>query len=86
MSGIAIWMAFGKTTKFLDPDLMIPLRADVLANLRDLPFAPSVALQQVPKQSIGDILAHTSQDAQDDDSDLDERIQSILFPFHIFRF
>jgi histone deacetylase 1/2 len=58
-------------------------RMDVLANLHELPFAPSVALQQVPKQSISDILAQASEDAgqdEDGDSDLDERIQSMTFP------
>lgn len=54
--------------------------ADVLANLHQLPFAPSVALQQVPKQSVADILNHTSEDAgrDGDESDLDNRIQSVL--------
>lgn len=57
----------------------------MLANLRELPFAPSVALQQVPKQSISDILAQKPQDTEldaghdDDDSDLDARIQSMLY-------
>lgn len=70
----------------LSPTLIGLYRIDVLANLHELPFAPSVALQQVPKQSISDILAQQSQDAgqDDDDSDLDARIQSMSYmSFHV---
>jgi hypothetical protein len=50
-----------------------------LTNLHDLPFAPSVSLQDVPRQDVGDVLAQKLEDDEDDDeehSDLDDRIQS----------
>ena len=59
----------------------------MLANLQDLPFAPSVAIQEVPQQSVGDVLAQRAEDDDDDDddgeehSDLDDRIQSCV-PLH----
>ncbi|KAF8589634.1 histone deacetylase [Ramaria rubella] len=58
------------------------VRNDVLANLRELPFAPSVSLQAVPRQSIGDIIAEkpTDEDEEyyEEQSDLDIRIQKIV--------
>lgn len=57
------------------------LRRDVLINLRELPFAPSVALQHIPRQSVGDIISQNSdgdddEDDQGDHSDIDQRIKS----------
>ncbi|KIJ57265.1 hypothetical protein M422DRAFT_150076 [Sphaerobolus stellatus SS14] len=60
------------------------VRYEILEQLRRLPFAPSVALQQVPRQSIVDLLAGKSpdapgyQDEHDELSELDDRIQSEL--------
>ena len=55
----------------------------MLLNLRELPFSPSVALQNVPRQSVGDIISQKSDDDEDDDeeedhSDIDRRIKSKL--------
>lgn len=63
-------------------------------NLHKLPHAPSVQLQEVPKQSLADILGRKPQDLEDDDemveynpaalSEIDDRIQSSC-PFSLLR-
>ncbi|KAF8520760.1 histone deacetylase complex, catalytic component RPD3, partial [Hysterangium stoloniferum] len=55
------------------------VQREVLNNLRLLPFAPSVAMQSVPKQSISDILACKAEDeelADEENGGLDKRIRS----------
>lgn len=64
-------------------------RQVVMNNLHKLPHAPSVQLQEVPRQSLADILGRKPQDLEDEDesmefnpaalSDLDDRIQSSWF-------
>ncbi|KAF8467436.1 hypothetical protein JB92DRAFT_3060539 [Gautieria morchelliformis] len=55
---------------------------DVLVNLRALPFAPSVALQDVPRKSIGDVVSQKSEEDEEDDegdhSDIDNRIKKVI--------
>lgn len=48
-------------------------------NLHELPFAPSVALQEVPRQSVGDIISSKSEEEEEEaeESDIDKRIRSI---------
>jgi histone deacetylase 1/2 len=58
---------------------LIIIRHDVLVNLRELPFAPSVALQEVPRQSVSDIISQQEEEEDENagESDIDKRIRSI---------
>ncbi|GJJ06925.1 histone deacetylase (class I) Clr6 [Clathrus columnatus] len=49
----------------------------VLDNLRDLPFAPSVAIQPVPRLGISSILNHGGNE-DDDDMSLDKKLKKII--------
>lgn len=59
------------------------MRAKIFDNLRSLPFAPSVQMQETPKQSLNISSLELS---EDEDSDLDERITQKMKDAHIERY
>ncbi|KAN0061013.1 histone deacetylase (class I) Clr6 [Thecaphora frezii] len=59
------------------------LRSKVIDNLRTLPLAPSVQMQETPRNSINPAAVELS---DDEDSDLDERISKRLRDAHIQRY
>ena len=49
-------------------------RREVLKHLDDLPHAPSVGMQSVPGESVGEHIGYTMEDDQEEMSDMDEQI------------
>jgi len=79
---MGIWTALSKCHLTIFNILLQPnvCRREVIENLKDLPFAPSVQMQDVPGMSIADVLSRKRPDVQEEDEDrdlaLDRRIRS----------
>ena len=65
------------------PEYLNSVRSRIIDNLRHLPFAPSVQMQQTPRHSFNP--AESMDLSDDDDSDLDERITQRLRDSHTQR-
>lgn len=62
------------------PQYLDGLRTKIIDNLRSMPFAPSVQMQETPRVSLQDKVGYDASD--DEDSDLDERISQRLRDRH----
>lgn len=84
LTELSTWLVFG----LWHANHIPPTRNVVLEKLRVLPFAPSVQMQRIPRQSVAEIIAPTAPDwsgdgeedkNSEDLNEIDDRIQSMGF-------
>jgi hypothetical protein len=75
-------MFFARTTTYASTHVRLFCRHDVFRNLKELNFAPSVAMQEVPRVSVAKEMKLPANDDEDDVyhsdemSDLDQKLLS----------
>lgn len=62
----------------VDKYQIIFYRRDIILALKDCPFAPSVAMQDTPQQSVSSILGRTRPDQEEDEGDRDAMLEKCI--------